>query len=507
MNQYLTPKLYANIYVLFASIVVLTLLFTYRPFNSMHEGQHFMRGLTFSTLYKQETLPKSIFEFHALARDRSSRDYSSDSKKLFTEQLLPIPPAAVHIKLNQQERKIYKSNPNVSVYLFIDYLPQIISGTLGDVFNLKPFTIYYITRLMMLLSAVVAGYVILRMLPSFHVPVIIMLLLPTWWLTRTSQYVDQTVNLAVLVYFTLLVRSLYKAERVKWRCILGFLLSGMILSAAKTVYFPITFSILLLPKHKFDSRKYYIVSMCLIIGLSTLASVFSAVYATRAYHNISFTQLTQSAMILMQPKEVQKFKAEAKAENKKWRKKNEKWINPENAHLYMFGNRSAMQNSLEHPINTVKLVFRKILLKVGFWKNTIKRIFFWKSGPEVPVIRVLGLLPYILALFPFFFCVSNTVNCAYISSNIAGYETRKRDNLLLGLILISTSVLIAISMHVTNIGLRGVQGRYFIPLLPVVGLLCSVYLTNQWSSRVIVFQAIAGISVLLLFYLALFRVV
>ncbi|MBY0408423.1 MAG: hypothetical protein K2Q01_12095, partial [Rickettsiales bacterium] len=193
---------------MFGSIIALALLFTYPPLQSPHEAQHYLRGLTFSTLYKDGSLPRSIFQFVWEVEYKAN----PDSGDITTSKTFPFVPESMYWGLLKEARRPYVSESNAAVYPFVNYVPQMAAGTLGDLFQLRPFTIYHLSRLFCMVLGIVGGYIILRMLPGYHMPVLVALLLPSGWVMRIQQYADLTVLLSAFFYFLLLMRVL--ASRV-----------------------------------------------------------------------------------------------------------------------------------------------------------------------------------------------------------------------------------------------------------------------------------------------------
>lgn len=458
----LKPHWYARFYVVVATALALLFLLLYPSVLAPHESQHFLRGLTFSTLYDDGTLPESIFTFLDTAPTKT----------------------AAAIPLDDATRRAFTPHSNVSIYPAMDYLPQIAAGSMGELASLKPAQIYYLARALCLLCGVLVGYAVLRLLPAFHLPVLVGLLLPSAWIMQTSQYPDYMANLSAFVFFALILRALYGNSLVTPKKLLVFCGVALVLSASKMLYFPLAFCFLLIPAKCFASTRWRAVCVAAVLACSALpaAGLMSA-----ALHQEYDMQLED---IFTSPA------AQAPAQNNRIPYK-----------------QYAVQMLMSEPLATMQQVFatysnrdhnRQLLYKIFVWGGDVKQRV---HNPEA-LLGTIGTLPLLLALAPFFMALGGT------GSPVAAqpYEISPLGRLLLLGVITGIAILIALAMYTGwqgNVGrsvIGGIQGRYFIPLLPYVALMCSIYLPYAQHWRWLRRQALLSLVVLVLCYLYLFAV-
>lgn len=479
MSQYLTPRFYANIYAIIASILALTLLSSYPPLQSPHEAQHYLRGLTFSTLYKNGTLPRSIFQF--IRKAERAPDLESDLRleENMPAGLLPVSAEAVQQELRENVRRPFVSHSNVAVYPFINYVPQIIAGTVGDIFHLKPFTIFYLARVFCLVSGIAFGYLILRLLPSYHVPVMVALLFPSGWIMRIQQYVDQTVIIASFFYLALLIRALAYGGRIGYRHMAMFSIAGLTLSASKIVYFPLTFSILLIPTRQFSSFRQRMICIGAVVSISLLASIFGAIQALHADYGMNIELFSQDESGAI-PSIRNPYNAE------KWPEK-----------------QARLQMILTGPLSAI-LNVADAYSRLSFWKYQSRDVFIWNHNTYAELLKPLGIWPLLLALSPFFLSLIMAPAGGNQSQATKAYWPSINDRILVFALIVIVAFLVALALYTGSWqGFEGVQGRYLVPLLPFVALLFSLRLPEKWYVYGSVFQLVASLSVLTILYLGI----
>ncbi len=471
----LAPRFYANLYAVLAAVIAITLLLTYPPLRSPHERQHFLHGLTFSSLYEKGRLPRSILVFTREAVKKPRPKRAVDDKPLIS-QWLPVPARAAERELHPQAQTRFSSHSNVAVYSFVNYVPQIIAGTLGDLYTLKPVTIFYLARAICLLSGVAVGYLILRLLPAYHLPVMVALLFPSGWAMRIQQYADQTVITAAFLYFTLLVRALWHQDRMGWRHMAGFIITGIIVSASKIVYFPLTLSLLVIPTRQFDSVRRRIIFVTTVLLLSLSASATGAIHALHADYGMNVGGLYEER----NPKPWNK---------KRWEKKE-----------------LLVHQVLKEPFKVLQQVGSQYV-ELSFLQAQLRGIFIWHVNRYAPLLKPYGSYPLLLAFLPFIFgfiAVRAPVpaSMGIKKTDAGGYVPSAPDRVLLLCIILLTAMLVAVALYTGNTRF-GVQGRYMVPLLPFLAMAGSIRLPERWYAHAIMLQLVVSLSVLGILYLGI----
>ncbi len=465
MNAPLSPKFYANLYALASLLIAVTLFFSYAPLNNAHEGQHFLRGLTFSALYKDGTLPISIIEFTDVTTENNflaRRINNTNAKRDLNFR-------AQDIFLDSTKRQPYVSDKKVVRYPAIDYIPQIIAGSLGQAFDLKPVSIYYLARLLCLSLGIVFGFLILRLLPVYHVQIMVLLLLPTFWIIEIQQYPDYVVTIAACLYFVLLIRAFYTKRTLDWRQGMGFTAVGTVLAISKVVYFPLIFTILLISPNKFASsqrRAWFVSAVIGFCFLATLVNVHHVLNETYSFNILSPNIVTSS--------------------------------NPQKALLLV----------MQQPYLVAKDL-GQLILKENFWRQLITSLFIWKMAP-LAMFEPFGVLPFLMIALPFILVFENTISSQSSVSNTKTGSKRLTarqnigGNVLLILVVMATAIFILLSIYIDEYPITPmIQGRYFIPILPYTTLLFSRDWSQVWQRRGALYELIISLSLLAVVYVSL----
>lgn len=468
MNQNLTPRFYANIYAILATIIAIGLLVYYPNLNSPHESQHFMRGMRFSLMYQDGTLPSSLFEFLKLAAHKSA---------IVTSQ---------SIELSKNIRIPFVSSSNVSVYPFTDYAPQIIAGTVGSIYDISPYTLFHLTRALCLTFAILGGYGILRLLPAYHLPVMAALLFPSQLIICIMQYTDPNTVLSSFLYFALLMRALTHKKPLTYKDMGIFTLTAAFLSASKVIYFPLTLAILLIPTAQFASAKHRMAFVSFLVIISLAVSFCCMVQALRADYGLSASQTLP--VFTNTPAE--------KVENA---------YKPERVPRKQARLRAIFTNPVTAITGALRTYFRS-----SFWKYQSRDIFIWHGDRDNRVMRFTGTFYLLLALTPFFLVFrtfappnpsqppKNTEQTAYFPSVV--------DRLICLYCIAAVAVLLHLTLYTGTVKLSEyIQGRYLLPLLPYAAFMLSIRFPRQWYGPAILFQMVATLSVACVLYLTVLR--
>ena len=441
-------------------MLAVALLCLFPAFFALHESSHYLRGLTFSPLYQNATLPASILQFIETTQSLAPKD----------GLVLHAPELLRSIELQPQVRLPYTADSNVMVYSFVNYIPQILAGTIGWLLDIRPINLFLLARGMSLLLGVVFGYGLLRLLPVYHVPVLLALLLPSVWVMRLQQYTDQAIIIAAWLYFALLLRVLHSKLFISNRYIIGFSLAGVAIAYTKMVYAPLMLAMLLIPSSQFGTRKRQVVVVSIIMAITLVASALSAYSAYQADYKeqVNFPYFQDTTLA-----------GDAKAQ---WveKKRHEK--------------SAAVQTLLHHPEKVLQKT-AALYTSWSFWQRNLREIYVWYMSPYADVLKPLGVIPLLLLLF----CVTP------LAPNSYAPDTKSR--MLLLALVFASALLVAAALHTGGAGgLTRIQGRYFVPLLPFLGMALNTRLAGTWCGRVQLVHAILGVLVLVTLYLALLGV-
>lgn len=174
---------------------------------------------------------------------------------------------AAQILLNPEARK-FTDFPNVGAYAPTPYLPQIAFFILAKRANLSPIFLLYGGRLATLLFWIILVYFSIKIIPEKKWLWTFCALLPASLFMNSGvsgDVVTNAVAFLLIAVFVNLIRN-KNAFLTKKTIALLFVL-GAILALNKFVYTPLLFLIFLVPKGKFKNRKFLIYSL---LGTTTL---------------------------------------------------------------------------------------------------------------------------------------------------------------------------------------------------------------------------------------------
>ena len=277
----------------------------------------------------------------------------------------------------------------------------------------------YAARILNMVLSVALLYVALKKMPFGKLPLLISMCLPIAIEGFTSLSPDAiTISVAYLfiAYVFSFVFCKDEAKKISKKDIVILLILSVLLALCKIVYLPIVALILLLTKNKFQNKKLHIATVVGIIVISVTANLL--------------------------------------------------WLNTANMYLEMYkdGNsNSQIATIFQNPI----LYLQRFLATVNYYIGDYTFSLFGKELGWNEYAQLNSLLPMVLgALFVF----------VSLSDKTLKISLKKYQNVIIGLIILAVIGLIFTSLYIQwnstgNQLITGIQGRYFIPILPLVVLL------------------------------------
>lgn len=326
----------------------------------------------------------------------------------------------------ESNNRVFIAFPNTAVYSPIPYLPQIIGITLGKIIGLSPILLMYVGRICNLLVWLVLGYLAIKVTPIYKWTFFLLALTPMSLFQAASLSADAVTNgLAFLLIAVFLQVALESKKVVTKNQIFIIFLLSVLLALAKQAYFPLVGLFLLIPVEKIGNRKKYF----LIFGLLFLISVH-AIAAWSVFSKSTYTILVPDV-----------------APGKQ------------------------IHFILTHPFDLVGVILRT----------------FFKDGIEY-ISQFIGKLGWLDTKLPPLFILSYLIMLVFVSLvHRKDILISQRQKIIIWLTLILNVSLIATILYIswTPVGkeiILGLQGRYFIPIAPLVFLL--LY-NNKFKIKVI----------------------
>jgi uncharacterized membrane protein len=253
----------------------LPLVFLTPPFQVPDEPSHFYRAFQTSELrplslvalnkgFRRGTLlPKSL---PALvdASDVAAVRFQVH-KKVTPEKFL----AMRHAPLNPNDREYVPILP----YPPLGYLPQAVGIALGRLAGSSPLVLFYLARLCALAAWLALVVLAVRTTPVLKWTYVLLALMPMTLYLAASTSADSVVIGASFLLSARLLSWAYDATKERiGRADIAFVIGvAVVVALSKALYLPILLMFFLVPWRKFETRTRYVLTFCVIIGVSLAA--------------------------------------------------------------------------------------------------------------------------------------------------------------------------------------------------------------------------------------------
>jgi uncharacterized membrane protein len=303
-----------------------------------------------------------------------------------------------------------------AVYSPVPYLPQTLAILLAKPLQLRPLALMYWIRIVNLLAWVGLVYAAIRVTPVYKNLFMLLALTPMSLYQAASISADALTNgLALLILCLILCFCMNKDSVLSGRAISGFILSAILLSLCKNVYFLFVFLFLFIPVRRIGSIRRYLVLFGIAVFLALAAAACWSVIVSRlpVFWKPDVDPPSQIAFIKSQPLEYLRILSGAI-----W---GQKW-----------------------------LMYKSFIGWFG-WVDTL--LGKWHT-------RLWMLLLAVFAL----------------SENRRDYQIGWMKKILCGLLFVFQTVFMYTLMYIlwNKVGsdeIGGMQGRYFIPIMPLALLI------------------------------------
>jgi len=331
--------------------------------------------------------------------------------------------------IKQDKNDKYTNIPRpYKIGYFILYVPQALGVLIARFLNLNFFGVFYLGRFTNLIFYVMCVFCAIKSVNEFKLPLFIIGLLPMSIHQAASFSYDAFINGISIVFIAYLIRILYESKEISKKDILALSITGILLAPAKLVYFPIVSLVFLVLPERYGWKKakgYIIAVGIFIIGLAMLLLFF---------HDEIIKSTQQS-------------------NNLNW----------EGQHNY------TISFIMGHPKQTIAIFLNTI--------NTMGTMYYQSMIGRYLSGLSLGLPRWYIAAF-LIILLGSVFYCKKIS-----WSPKRLHRILFLFVIFSVILLCMLSMFLfwtsdTRDIIQGVQGRYFIPLIPL-GLLL---LKNKYFS-------------------------
>lgn len=324
----------------------------------------------------------------------------------------------LNVKLNEEEQGIL--NPETAaVYSFVQYVPQAIGICIGRLVTDNVYIITYAGRAINMMFAILILYLAIKITPFGKKLLLIPAMIPIAIEGFTSLSPDaMTISISFLYIAYILYLAFGNKEKVKIKDKAILLLLSIIIALCKIVYIPLVMLILIIPKYKFknESNKNKLLNFIIIAGIAIIINLSWLAISSRYLSTFREGDSTVQVML-------------------------------------------AISNPIEY--------LQKLLYTVNLYGNKYTMSLFGSELGWGELVKLYSIIPY---AFLGIYCFS-----AIIDDEIKG-KFEKYQIFWMALVVIAILGLIFTSLYVqwTVVGsnrIEGVQGRYFLPILPLITIL------------------------------------
>lgn len=310
----------------------------------------------------------------------------------------------------------------------ITYLPGIVGIVLGRLLGLNGLLVFYMGRICCILFYLFMMYWFIRLIPFGKAAAFIMAVLPMTIQQCCSYSYDAVVIEAAFLYLAMLLGFLYREEPVKKRQIVFYVICIIILSISKGgTYMPLCLLTMLIPADRFGGKK----KKWIFTGAMAAVAAAAFLFSTLSYVLYVASPTAEQA-----------------------------------ADSYLAGEAYGLSGILTDPFGFIMISLRTFFLTGDGLIETMLGMQLGWLNIEVSRIVIYGMLLMMVL------SILQTENVKE-QKNIVVTAGQKISYLLVSAISVGM-VFASMFMSWTpknSTEIAGIQGRYFLPLLPILLLL------------------------------------
>jgi len=294
MNLLKSQTLYLNperVFFFLAIVFGLVFLIITPPFQTPDEINHFYRAYQISEgqfiAQKQDhrlggEVPLSLIQISKPFK-YICRNVNAKTNKDAIVNALDIP-------LNPGQ-KIFVDFPNTSMFSFVSYLPQSIGMAICRLINVHPLYMLYISRFISLLFWCISLFFVIRILPVGRWLMVLLALLPMSVFVSMSLSADVVTNVLSLFLIAYILNCAYAETYFGKKEFIIIVLISLLLASSKLIYAPLILLVLLIPEKKFSSHKMRYVQMGLLFLMVFVAMLIWSILLNHLY--IPYTEYNE----------------------------------------------------------------------------------------------------------------------------------------------------------------------------------------------------------------------
>lgn len=185
----------------------------------------------------------------------------------YLEQLHEISYENIHI--NAFEKVDYSSTITVystgAGYSLVPYIPTALALAGCKIFNISAVWSMFIARLLNLIITTIIGYYIIKKVPIAKTIFFVLMLNPMFLHQATAISVDVLINVLSFEYIAYVLYLKFNSKQVTIGNLFILFSMLIIITLGKLVYFPLILLLLMIPKDKIIKKKSYITCLTILI--------------------------------------------------------------------------------------------------------------------------------------------------------------------------------------------------------------------------------------------------
>jgi uncharacterized membrane protein len=294
MKFSLLDKMRPEIFFLYVSLCFgLIILIITPPFQIPDETNHFYKAYQISegkfvSIKKDNRLggnvPVSLVKVtEPFLRLRWNENNKIDKNAILKQLQMPL----------VAEEKVFVDFPNTGLYSFVTYAPQALSIFISRCFSLPSLWIFYLSRLFALVFWVFCVFYAIKIIPVYKWFFCLLALLPMSLFINMSLSGDVVTNALAFMLIAYILRLAFCEKNVTSINFLCVMVLSILLALSKIVYTPLIFIFLIIPKDKFVSTKafYFLSSVLFCIAFLTVlfwSNIISGLYIPYSAYDPAF---------------------------------------------------------------------------------------------------------------------------------------------------------------------------------------------------------------------------
>mgnify|MGYP003371431515 CR=1 FL=1 len=336
----------------------------------------------------------------------------------------------LNVKIDEEKQGIL--NPETAaVYSFVQYIPQATGIIIAKIFTNNAYIITYVGRIVNMIVAMALLYLAIKIIPFGKKLILLPAMIPIAIEGFTSLSPDaMTISMSFLYIAYILHLAFGNKEKILVKDKIILLVMSVVIALCKIVYIPLVGLILIIPKEKFKNgtNKNKTFNFCIIAGIALVINLIWLGIAGQYLAN--FREGDSKIQVLL---------------------------------------------ALKNPIKYIQM----LLYTINLSGNKYLLALFGAELGWGEFIKLYSLVPYaFIAIYIF----------AIISDQKLKNKFKKYQLIWMTLVVLAVVALIFTSLYVQwtyigSVSIAGVQGRYFLPILPLIALILGSILKIEASYK------------------------